>query len=109
MENQSRLRFPRKAAFFTIIAAETMSHCDVCSDACSDACSRASNLYLASSKLYSDESNEFEHGGVKMTRYGWASLRSEALVGLSSQSSDMVIAEAGEISSRCSFNFHLLS
>jgi hypothetical protein len=89
--NQSRLRFPRKAAFFTIIAAETMSQCDSL-----DAGSRASNLYLAASQLYSSEGNEFEHGGDKMTRYGWATLRSEALVGLSSQPSDMVVAEAGK-------------
>jgi hypothetical protein len=87
----SRLRFPRKAAFFTLIAAEAMSHFES-----SDAGSRASNLYLASSQLYSREGNEFEHGGEKMTRYGWCTLRSESLRGLCSQPSDKTVAEAGK-------------
>lgn len=88
---ESRLRFPRKAAFFTIIAAEAMSNCESFG-------TRTSNLYLAASQLYSQQGNElFEDGGNKMTRYGWATLRSETLVGLasSSQSSDMILAEAG--------------
>ena len=68
-----------------------MSHCEDL-----DAGSKASNLYLAASQLYSCEGNEFEHGGDKLTRYGWATLRSETLVGLSSQPSDMIISEAGE-------------
>lgn len=91
MSDQSRLRFPRKAAFFTIIAAEAMSNSDTL-----DAGSRASNLYLAASQLYSREGNDFEHGGDKLTRYGWATLRSETLVGLSSQPSDLMVAEAGK-------------
>ena len=74
-----------------MIAAEAMSRCDSL-----DAGSRASNLYLASSQLYSREGNEFEHGGEKLTRYGWATLRTETLQGLSSQPSDMMVAEAGE-------------
>ncbi|KAL3796578.1 hypothetical protein HJC23_009709 [Cyclotella cryptica] len=86
---KSRLRFPRKAAFFTMIAAEAMSRCYD-----HDAGSRASNLYLAASQLYSRVGNEFEHGGDKITRYGWATLRSETLQGLSSQPSDMLVAEA---------------
>lgn len=91
ISDQPRLRFPRKAAFFTIIAAEAMSNSDSL-----DAGSRASNLYLAASQLYSREGNEHEDGGDKMIRYGWATLRSETLVGLSSQPSDVIVAEAGE-------------
>lgn len=62
-----------------------------------DAGSRSSNLYLAASQLYSREGNAHEHGGDKMTRYGWATLRSGVLVGLSSQPSDVIVAEAGEL------------
>lgn len=87
--DQSRLRFPRKAAFFTIIAAEAMSNCESFG-------SRTSNLYLAASQLFSQQGNElFDNGGDKSTRYGWATLRSETLVGLASQPSDMILAEAG--------------
>ena len=62
-----------------------------------DAARRASSLYLAASHLYSRRGNVFEHGdeGV-VTRYGWAMLRAAALQGLSSQTADKEVAEAGE-------------
>jgi len=87
----SRLRFPRKAAYFTLIAAEAMARCQ--SD---DAAESASSLYLAASHLYSRQGNVFEHGDDCETRYGWATLRAAALGGLSSQPVEKEIAEAGE-------------
>ncbi|KAL3791402.1 hypothetical protein ACHAW5_005776 [Stephanodiscus triporus] len=86
-----RLRFPRKAAFFTLVAAEAMARCQ--SD---DSAECASNLYLAASHLYSRQGNVFEHGDDCATRYGWATLRAAALQGLSSQLVDKEVAEAGE-------------
>ena len=90
------MRFPRKAAFFTLIAAEAMAKCPDCPDAPE----RASSLYLAASHLYSRRANALESGAgdseVDATRYGWASLRAAALQGLSMQSSDKEVAEAGE-------------
>lgn len=87
----SRLRFPRKAAFFTLVAAEAMTKCQ-----CADAAERASSLYLAASHLYSRQGNIFEHGDDTMTRYGWATLRATALQGLSSQPADKEVAETGK-------------
>ena len=87
----SPLRFPRKAAFFTLIGAEAMTRCQ-----CVDAAERASSLYLAASHLYSRKGNIFEHGDDTVTRYGWATLRTAALQGLSSQPADKEVAEAGE-------------
>jgi len=88
-KSESRLRFPRKAAFFTLVGAEAMTRCQ--SD---DAAERASSLYLAASHLYSRMGNEFEHGDEGVTRYGWATLRAAALQGLSSQPADKEVAEA---------------
>ncbi|KAL7539116.1 hypothetical protein ACHAXR_009033 [Thalassiosira sp. AJA248-18] len=85
----SRLRFPRKAAFFTLVAAEAMTRCE-----CTDAAERASSLYLAASHLYSRQGNVFEHGDDCITRYGWATLRTATLQGLSSQPADKEVAEA---------------
>mmetsp|Transcript_17281 Transcript_17281/g.35060 ORF Transcript_17281/g.35060 Transcript_17281/m.35060 type:complete len:1797 (-) Transcript_17281:136-5526(-) len=85
----SRLRFPRKAAFFTLVAAEAMARCQG-----SDSGERASSLYLAASHLYTRKGNVFEHGNDGLTRYGWATLRASALQGLSSQQSDKTVAEA---------------
>lgn len=97
-KSHSRLRFPRKAAFFTLVAAEAMARCNECPDAPE----RASSLYLAASHLYSRKGNVFEHGdngsndGGAVTRYGWATLRAAALEGLSMQPSDGEVAEAGK-------------
>jgi len=88
-KSESRLHFPRKAAFFTLVGAEVMTRCQ--SD---DAAERASSLYLAASHLYSRMGNEFEHGDEGATRYGWATLRAAALQGLSSQPTDKEVAEA---------------
>lgn len=87
----SRLRFPRKAAFFTLVGAEAMTRCQF-----KDAADRASSLYLAASHLYSRVGNEFEHGDEGLTRYGWATLRAASLQGLSSQPADKEVAEAGK-------------
>jgi hypothetical protein len=87
----SRLRFPRKAAFFTLVAAEAMARCN-----CVNAVECAAQLHLAASHLYSRNGNTFEHGGDSATRYGWATLRVASLQGLASQSADMEAAEAGE-------------
>lgn len=90
---QSRLRFPRKAAFFTLVAAEAMTRCESADAAC-----RASSLYLSAAHLYSRQANVFEHGDDCITRYGWATLRAASLQGLSSQPSDKEVAETGKCS-----------
>ena len=82
--SSSRLRFPRKAAYFTLIAAESMSRCKSV-----DAGQRASNLFVAASHLYSRNGNE----DYSLTKYGWATLRASALQGLSFQQSDKPVAE----------------
>ena len=84
----SRLRFPRKAAYFTLIAAEAMARCKSI-----DAGQRASNLYVAATHLYSRKGNQFEHDDDSLTKYGWATLRTSALQGLSCQPSDKPVAE----------------
>jgi hypothetical protein len=84
----SRLRFPRKAAYFTLIAAEAISRCKT-----DDAGQRASHLYMAASHLYSRKGNEFEHDDGGSIKYGWATLRASALQGLSCQPSDKPVAE----------------
>ena len=87
----SRLRFPRKAAFFTLVAAEALTLCQGNAEAES-----AASLYLAASHLYSRRGNMFETGDDCITRYGWASLRASVLQGLSSQLVEKETAEAGE-------------
>ena len=94
----SRLRFPRKAAFFTLIAAEALTLCQGNAEAES-----AASLYLAASHLYSRRGNMFENGEDCITRYGWASLRISVLQGLSSQLVEKETAEAGENYLSCSF------
>ena len=93
----SRLRFPRKAAFFTLVAAEAMTRCD-----CDSSLERASRFYLAASHLYSRNGNEFEHGDHGVTRYGWTTLRVATLQGLASQRADKEAAESGK--NGCIFN-----
>jgi hypothetical protein len=61
-----------------------------------DAAEYASSLYLAASHLYSRQGNVFEHGDDCATRYGWATLRAAALQGMSSQTVEKDVAEAGE-------------
>jgi hypothetical protein len=61
-----------------------------------DATEYASSLYLAASHLYSQQGNVFEHGGDCATRYGWATLRAAALQGLSLQTVEKEVAEAGK-------------
>ena len=92
----SRLRFPRKAAFFTLVAAEALTLCQGNAEAES-----AASLYLAASHLYSRRGNMFENGDC-ITRYGWASLRASVLQGLSSQLVEKETAEAGENYLSCS-------
>ena len=94
----SRLRFPRKAAFFTLVAAEALTKCQGNAEAESVA-----SLYLAASHLYSRRGNMFENGEDCITRYGWASLRISVLQGLSSQLVEKETAEAGENYLSCLF------
>ncbi len=67
-------QFPRKAAFFSILAAESMSQCKV---AGSQKC--AAGFWAAASQLYSKEGNKFD-GNMA---YAWACLRATVLNGMS--------------------------
>ena len=87
----TRLRFPRKAAFFTLVAAEAMTRCH-----CVNAVERASRLYLAASHLYSRNGNVFEHRDDSETRYGWASLRVATVQGLPSESAACEAEDTGK-------------
>lgn len=87
----SRLRFPRKAAFFTLVAAEALTLCQGNAEVES-----AVGLYLAASHLYSRRGDMCENGEDCITRYGWASLRISVLQGLSSQLVEKETAETGE-------------
>lgn len=64
---EKRHTLPRKAALFTTIAAESMSHCKAPS---AQAC--AGGFWAAASHLYSKDGNKFDGTNI----YAWASLRS---------------------------------
>ena len=81
-----RLHLPRKAAFFTVVAAESISQCSIEN---ANAC--AAGFWAAASHLYSKEANKFEGKQI----YGWASLRSTVLEGLGIYGGDLA-AERGK-------------
>lgn len=76
---------PRKAGFFTLIAAEAF-----CSDpkASSEVATR---LWLATAKIYTGKGNSPDENG----HYAWATLRSSVLQSLSQQSNPG-ISEKGD-------------
>ena len=61
-----RQHFPRKAAYFSVLAAESMTQCKV-----ADAPKCAAGFWAAASHLYSKEGNTFDGDAV----YAWACLR----------------------------------
>ncbi len=65
--SEKRHTLPRKAAFFTTIAAESMSQCKA-----PNAQNSASGFWAAASHLYSKDGNKFDGNNL----YAWASLRS---------------------------------
>ena len=69
-----RHTFPRKAAYFSLLAAESMSQCKLI-----DSPTCAAGFWAASSHLYSKESNKFDDN----SSYAWASLRATVLHGMS--------------------------
>jgi len=69
-----RQTFPRKAGFFTAIAAESISQCKS-----SDAQICAKGFWAAASHLYSKDGNTFEGNNM----YAWAALRSTILHAMS--------------------------
>lgn len=81
----SRLRLPRKAAYFTAVSAEAMTQCG----GDDDSSHRASSLWLAASQLYAKDSNGFD---CVSSGYAWATLRASVLHALSQQV-DQVSAE----------------
>lgn len=87
LELDARTRFSlhRKAAFFAVVAAESMSQCDF-----EQAKIYSSGLWSAASHLYSKDINKFECGQC----YTWLSLRSTVLHGLSLYG-DNVASEKG--------------
>jgi hypothetical protein len=72
----NRIRLPRKAAFFSVVAAEAMSSCE--SD---DSSQRAASLWLAASHLLSQQGNQYDESN----NYSWVALRIAALHGVSQQ------------------------
>ena len=85
-----RLKLPRKAAFFTTIAAESMTRCAMID---SQQQLRATNLWLAASHLYARDGNGVAGNG----NYGWATLRASALDGLSQMNNHIASEQAAEL------------
>jgi len=73
-KSSERLRLPRKAAFFTVIAAESMSQCKL-----PDARISSAGYWAAATHLYANNGNK--SGGNNS--YAWANLRVSILHGLS--------------------------
>ena len=80
--SESRFQFRRKAAFFAVVAAESLSEIEEAVD------DRTSAMWIQASKMLSQTGNTL-HGGC----YGWATLRSVALHGLAIQG----LREASEV------------
>jgi len=95
-----RCTLPRKAAYFALVAAESMAQCKIV-----DAPKRAAGFWAAASHLYSNEGNKFDGS----SSYAWACLRAAVLHAVSqhggSISSEYATEELllllGEISPRC--------
>ena len=81
-----RIFLPRKAAFFTVIAAEAMTQSRAI-----EASRRAGSLWAAASHLYSKEENEFHED----RSYAWSTLRATVLHALSLQG-DSASSEIGK-------------
>lgn len=81
-----RITLPRKAAFFSAVAAESISSGSGRFD------QRARELWLLASNLYSSKGNSSVHGGS----YGWATLRASILHGLSLHGKNLMSSEATE-------------
>lgn len=82
------LRLPRKAAFFTTIAAEALSK----HTAQESLDYEGSSLWLAATTLYSKDGNS---GTNDASAYGWSTLRAAVLHALSQQE-DPMMSEAGK-------------
>lgn len=92
-----RLRLPRKAAFFTTIAADAMAQAARYNgDEDPETYDRASNLWLAACHLYSRDSNGFDGNGLA-SNYAWASLRAPTLFALMQQVDPISSATAAEL------------
>jgi len=77
LQNRSKTQrqtFPRKAGFFTTIAAESMSQCKS-----NNAQICVKGFWAAASHLYSKDGNKFDGNSM----YGWAALRSTILHAMS--------------------------
>jgi len=85
-----RLRLPRKAAFFTTLAAESMT---LCAQLDSLQTNRAMSLWLAAAHLYARDGNGVAGSG----NYGWATLRASALHGLSQMHHFVASEQAAEL------------
>lgn len=83
-----RIFLPRKAAFFTVVAAEAMTQ-----SRATEASSRAGSLWAAASHLYSKEANAFHED----RSYAWSTLRATVLHGLSLRG-DSASSEMGKCS-----------
>jgi hypothetical protein len=82
------VKLPRKAAYFTIVAADAMTenYDDI------RQLSVAQNLWLLATRLYSCKPNPIDGGGD----YGWATLRAYCLDALSTQGSSDLSLEAAD-------------
>lgn len=86
-ETVERIPMPRKAAFFTAIAAEAVANAQDVKNAPS-----AEDLWIVVNELYSRTPNRLD-----MNTYGWATLRASTLHTLSLSSNDKVCLEAAEL------------
>jgi len=101
-----RLRMPRKAAYFTTVAAEAMATAARYNRSSSpDTYERAANLWLAACHLYTRDGNAFDGSGIA-SGYAWATLRASTLYALTRQrdpisaevAAELLLALLGEIS-----------
>lgn len=81
------MKLPRKAAYFTVVAAEAMSAMKN-----ESAQTMARDLWLLSTQLYSTRGNPCDHGG----EYGWACLRAITLTALAIQDNGPLSHHAAE-------------
>ena len=90
--NTERIQLPRKAAFFTVVAAEAMSNM---SGGTSNGV--LENLWSLACQLYSRKPNDIFGSTDEIGSYAWATLRASTLHALSLEGSSPTCLEASEM------------
>eukprot|EP00523_Entomoneis_sp_CCMP467_P012105 CAMPEP_0168719272 /NCGR_PEP_ID=MMETSP0724-20121128/949_1 /TAXON_ID=265536 /ORGANISM="Amphiprora sp., Strain CCMP467" /LENGTH=1561 /DNA_ID=CAMNT_0008765813 /DNA_START=94 /DNA_END=4776 /DNA_ORIENTATION=+ len=90
--SQAKILLPRKAAYFSAVAAESMTSMN---QGISNPV--LENVWLLACQLYSKRPNEAFGASDELGSYGWATLRASTLHGLSLQGSTPASLEASEM------------